>query len=382
MSSPPPNQRRDPPPARPEPDIPYYVENFCNYLALTSFIVLLVAVLVSFEPNVRGLVFGVWSVVQLVLGLLSGTASILGSTVGLSARIWCAVPGPQWGCSHSGASSRQITLELAARHVKHAAVTSLDVCILQDCSQHDAKTLCSCLIHSRGACRPRLPTRCPTSSMPLLLVFLGSPPDQPCSIWAMPDALSALDKSISLPEARHLASTLVTLKDTLVQVEDGVSDINRLGWHAFSSMDDWIQRAHKTILRQRAARIVDSQELHSILTQMNTLPQGNIDDLIIRIDRTLVHARVGLDVASEARKKALAVNMELTRRLEDTSLPRKTWEKSSHALRAIDGHAKNVQKIYEAMHDLQAQLELVRRYLVDYRLQSKSIDLRVETDAM
>ena len=196
----------------------------------------------------------------------------------------------------------------------------------------------------------------------------------------MSDAVAVLDHDSNIPEAGRLASSLVVLKDTVMQVEDGVSAVNRAGWHAFSSIERWIGRVHDAILRQRAAGIVDAHELHTLLSQMGVASRKNIDDLIERIDKTLVHTRVGLGAASDVRRHALVVNGELTRRLDDRSLPKKIWQAGSHAVRTAKAHSKNVQLIYEATNDVQAQLGLVRRYLVDY--QSNAANFHSEINAM
>ena len=129
MASPPPNARRHRPRNIIEHGLQYFVERICTYAAIACFGVVIVSVVVSSDPNVRNFVLGVWRGVQLLLGVLNGTASVLGTTAGLSLKLWCALPGPGWGCGGgpTGSTSNSITLELAAHRVKHTAVTSLDV---------------------------------------------------------------------------------------------------------------------------------------------------------------------------------------------------------------------------------------------------------------
>ncbi|KAH7100986.1 hypothetical protein BKA62DRAFT_704707 [Auriculariales sp. MPI-PUGE-AT-0066] len=344
MSSPPPNQRRQPQSLLTY-GVQYYVTNLCNVLALATLGIVVISLFMSFDSDMRSLLMSCWHTIRFGVRLLSGTAGIVGTSGTMLAKAWCLVPGPRWGCNQNHDSTSHITLEMAAHRVKHTAVTSLDV------FESFARGMDAALSDRVSY----------------------------IDLWAMSDAVSIVDTN-GIPEAGRLATSLVELKDTVMQVEDGVSDVNRAGWHAFTAIDRWIVRVREAILRQRAAGRIDQHELQMLLAQLNIASRNNIDDLIARIDRALRHARVGLGAASEVRRNALAVKVELRRRLDERSLPRKVWEVGSHAVRLAESNTKNVERIYQATNDVQAQLGNVRRYLVDY--QSNAANFHSDINAM
>jgi len=165
-----------------------------------------------------------------------------------------------------------------------------------------------------------------------------------------------------------------------MHVEDGVRDINRAGWQAFSTIANLIDRVHDEIVGQRAAGVADSYQLHKMLTQLSTTSREKIDDLIARIDKTRTSTEMGLKVASEVRRDALAANNELRKRLENRSLARKLWEAGSLAVRTAEDHSNNVLSIQQATKDVQKHLQLLRGRLVDYA--ANAADFHSDLDAM
>lgn len=194
----------------------------------------------------------------------------------------------------------------------------------------------------------------------------------------MSDAVAIMD---DVPEGARLAESLGELKDVVMKVEDGVADINRKGWHAFASIDRWIVRVRDAILQMRAAGRADERELHKLLSQLSASSRTNVDELIRLIDRTLMHTKAGLGVASDVRRHALSSGHELERRLKQRSLPRKVWEAGSHAVQLAKKNSRNIQAIYDATNDVQAQLGIVRRYLVDYQSNAANFHVRFPQSA-
>ena len=204
--------------------------------------------------------------------------------------------------------------------------------------------------------------------------------NQPYSLWTMSDTASELGRSADMPEAVRLAGSLVKLKDTVMHVEDGVGDINRAGWQAFTDINRWIGRVHDEIVRQHDAGVIDAYELHMVLGQMATALHAKIEDLLTRIDKTYVHTTLGLQQASEVRRDALEVHAELTKRRDDRSMAQKMRETWSRAVQKTDEHLKNVLKVKQATNDLQAQLRNLRGHLKLYT--SNADNFKSEINAM
>ncbi|EJD54508.1 hypothetical protein AURDEDRAFT_179651 [Auricularia subglabra TFB-10046 SS5] len=247
------------------------------------------------------------------------------------------------GSSNESSVSEPITLELAAHRVKHTAVTSLDVFES----------------FARGM----------QASLADRVSYID--------LWAMSDAVSIMD---DVPDGPRLAASLTELKDVVMKVEDGVSEINRVGWHAFSSIDRWIVRLRDAIIAMRAAGRPDERELHKLLAQLSSSSRANVDELIRLIDKTLLLTHAGLGTASDVRRYALAAGADIQRRLAERSLPQRVWEAGSHAVKVSKRNVRSIQHIYDATNDVQAQLGMVRRYLVDY--QANAANFHSEINAM
>jgi len=260
-----------------------------------------------------------------------------------------------------------LELAAAAHRVKHTAEFSLDVGSSAHLTRLNAQRLRRCSNHLHMTWRRRVVAVFHTSSEHRTEPqFFHSPAYQSHSLWEKTDSVLELHRSSKIPEAARLSSSLGQLKDTVLHVEDGVRDISRTGWQAFSSITRLIERVHDEIVRQRDTGVADSYQLHKLLTQLSTASREKIDDLIARIDKTRTNTEMGLKVASEVRRDAMAANNELRKRLESRSLPVKLWEAGSLAVQTAEEHSANVLSIQKATTDVQKHLQLVRGRLVDY----------------
>ncbi|KZV91532.1 hypothetical protein EXIGLDRAFT_769777 [Exidia glandulosa HHB12029] len=341
-SPPPPASRRQRPANIFDIAFRTYFASLCSYTAIATLVVVGLSVLATFNSDIHQTLRYAWAVLRFAFQLVTGTVSVAGSAASVSRRAWCAIPGPRWGCDVVD-SGGPLTLEVAAHRVKHTAVTSLDVFES----------------FARGM-RASLSDR---------VSYID--------LWAMSDAVTIME---DVPDGKALAMSLAELKDVVMKVEDGVADINRKGWQSFASIDRWVARVRDSIVQMRAAGRTDERELHKLLAQLATSSRGNVDELIALIDRTLRHTHAGLDTASAVRRHALASGHELERRLKERSLPQKVWEAGSHAVQLAKKNVKNIQAIYDATNDVQGQLGLVRRYLVDY--QSNAANFHSDINAM